>query len=143
MVACKTIGEYKRNQEKIKKFGLEEAKQLKAANKFQPTGDPRNTRTDKNSTKWSPAKVRRVATQNRRRQQQKTKGPTTPKDTTNCFKQSGTKKRPRKSKTSPGEVFEQRSMIVALQNCKIVRNTRPVDLLSNWTLTQFNNPTTM
>ena len=27
MVACKTIGEYRRNQEKIKKFCLEEAKQ--------------------------------------------------------------------------------------------------------------------
>ena len=29
MVACKTIGEYRRNQEKIKKFCLEEAKQAK------------------------------------------------------------------------------------------------------------------
>ena len=36
MVACKTIGEYRRNQEKIKKFCLEEAKQNTKNNKSAP-----------------------------------------------------------------------------------------------------------
>ena len=39
MVACKTVGEYKRNQEKIRKFCLDEAKKQKAAN--QPLGTKR------------------------------------------------------------------------------------------------------
>ena len=39
MVACKTISEHKRNQEKIRKFCLEEAKQLKAATNPQPIGE--------------------------------------------------------------------------------------------------------
>ena len=124
MVACKTIGENKRNQEKIKKFCLEEANQLKVANKVQPTVEPthnrtstRNTRSENKSTNWSAAKVRRVATQNQRKQQQqKTKSPTAPKNTTNWLKQGGAKRRPRTLKISPGEIFEQRSKLVALQN---------------------------
>ena len=47
MVACKTVGEYKRNQEKIRKFCLDEAKKQKAAN--QPLGTKR-TREAINST---------------------------------------------------------------------------------------------
>ena len=39
MVACKTVGEYKRNQENIRKFCLDEAKKQKAAN--QPLGTKR------------------------------------------------------------------------------------------------------
>ena len=39
MVACKTVGEYKRNQEKIRKFCLDEAKKQIAAN--QPLGTKR------------------------------------------------------------------------------------------------------
>ena len=37
MVTCKTIGEYRRNQEKIKKFCLEEAKQAKRISTTVPT----------------------------------------------------------------------------------------------------------
>ena len=47
MVACKTVGEYKRNQEKIRKFCLDEAKKQKDAN--QPLGTKR-TREAINST---------------------------------------------------------------------------------------------
>ena len=36
MVACKTIGEYRRNQEKIKKFFLKEAKQAKKSSTSAP-----------------------------------------------------------------------------------------------------------
>ena len=122
MVACKTVGKYKRNQEKIKKFCLEEAKQEKATKAAQPTGGHktqqtnfRNTRPRAQSTNWSPAKVRQVATQNQRKKQQKTKSPTTPKKQ-NRTKQSDSKKRPRTSKASPGETFEQRSKMMALQS---------------------------
>ena len=38
MVACKTVVEYKRNQEKIRKFCLEEARTAKLANKPLATG---------------------------------------------------------------------------------------------------------
>ena len=82
MVACKTVGEYKRNQEKNKEFCLEEAKQQKAGKAVQPIGEAkfhrpstRNTRPRTQLTNWSPAKVRRVATQNQLKQQQKTKKP--------------------------------------------------------------------
>ena len=88
MVACKTLGEYKQNQEKIKNFCLEKAKQLRAANKSHPTGEPthrpntKNARADNRTSNWSPAKVRKVAMQNQRKQQ-KMKNPVTPKNTTN------------------------------------------------------------
>ena len=70
MVACKTIGDYNWNQEKVKKFCLEEAKQQKKTGKaVQPIGEAkiyrpnsRNTRPRTPLTNWSPAKVRRVAT---------------------------------------------------------------------------------
>ena len=122
MVACKTVGEYKRNQEKIKKFCLEEAKQQKVTKATQPTGgcktqqsNSRNTRQRAQSTNWSPAKVRQVANQNQRKQQQKTKSPTTPKKQ-NLTKQSDSRKRPRTPKANPGETFEQRSKMMALQS---------------------------
>ena len=51
MVACKTVGEYKRNQEKIKKFCLEEAKQKK----IQERSAPINV----DNTKWTPENVRK------------------------------------------------------------------------------------
>ena len=51
MVACKTVSEYKRNQEKIKKFCLEEAKQQKATEI--------NPSTSKKKTNWTPEKVKR------------------------------------------------------------------------------------
>ena len=78
MVSCKTVGEYKRNQEKIRKFCLDEAKQLKAACKSQPVGETiqqqpntRNTKTGNNTINWSPAKVRKVVTHNQSQQQNK------------------------------------------------------------------------
>ena len=51
LVACKTVGEYKRNQEKIKKFCLEEAKQKKRS---EPTASATNRNTN-----WAPEKVRK------------------------------------------------------------------------------------
>ena len=122
MVACKTVGENKRNQEKIKKFCLEEAKQQKITKTTPPTGghkiqqrNPRNTRQRAQPTNWSPAKVRQVASQNQRKQQQKTKSPITTKKQ-NRAKQSDSKKRPRTPKANPGETFKQRSKMMALQS---------------------------
>ena len=87
MVACKTIGEYKGNQEEKRKFCLEEAKQLKAATNSQPIVETklqkpktRNLRTGKKVSKWSPDKVRKVSSQNQKHQRRK-KTPTTPKET--------------------------------------------------------------
>ena len=123
MVACETVGEHKRNQEKINKFCLEEAKQhKKTGNAVQPIGEAkihrpssRNTRPRTQPTNWSPAKVRRVATQNQLKQQQKTKSPATPKKQ-NRSKQSESKKRPRTPRSSPGKIIEQRSKLMALQS---------------------------
>ena len=120
MVACKTVGEYKRNQEKNKKFCLDEAKQLKTANKEQigetsQRASTRNNKPDKRISNWSPAKVRRTAAHNQKKQQ-KTKSPVNPKSTTNWLKQYRASKRPRSQKVSPGQIFEQRSKLVALQN---------------------------
>ena len=57
MVACKTVGDYKRNQEKIN-FCLEEAKQQK------PT-EPTSTLSKKN-TKWTPDEEKKVAIKNQK-----------------------------------------------------------------------------
>ena len=120
MVACKTVGEYKRNQEQFKKFCLEEVKQLKTANKehlgeTSKRASTRNNKPDKRISNWSPAKVRRTAAHNQKKQQ-KTKSPVTPKSTTNRLKQDKASKRSRSQKISPGQIFEQRSKLVALQN---------------------------
>ena len=93
MVACKTVGEYKRNKEKIRKFCLEEEKaaKLTARTSF-PQGPssshtqqqqstelkPKQTPTKKTTlnrkakveTKWSKEKLVKLATKNQRRQQE-------------------------------------------------------------------------
>ena len=45
MVACKTVGEYKRNQEKIRKFYLEEEKAAKATTRTSPLQGPSSSNT--------------------------------------------------------------------------------------------------
>ena len=112
MVACKTVGEYKRNQEKIKKFILEEAKQqTKTGKAVQPIGEAkihqpssRNTRPRTQLNNWSPAKVRRVATQNQLKQQQKTKSPSTPKN------QSGQSRADQRNDREPPSQVRERSL---------------------------------
>ena len=86
MLACKTVGENNRNQEKMRKFCLEEAKLPKAVSNSQPVGEPKqqkpitmNSRTRKKTTNWSLDKVRKVAAHNQKRQQQGSKTPKTPK----------------------------------------------------------------
>ena len=93
MVACKTVGEYKRNKEKIRKFCLEEEKaaKLTARTSF-PQGPssshtqhqqstepkPKQTTTKKTTLnrkakverKWSKEKLVKLATKNQRRQQE-------------------------------------------------------------------------
>ena len=71
MVACKTVGEYKRNQEKIKKFCLEEAKQKKI--------QEQSASINVDNTKWTPEKIRKTATKNQKRQQSTRRAPATPK----------------------------------------------------------------
>ena len=93
MVACKTVGEYKRNQEKIRKFYLEEEKTAKATTrtsslqgpsssntqiqqsaelkqKQTPTKKSTYNRKPKVETKWSKDKLVKLATKNQRRQQE-------------------------------------------------------------------------
>ena len=89
MVACKTVGEYKRNQEKIRKFCLEEAKAIKKAKPSNQRNSPRKTHPDKpvqqkpqqsqpkqrskTETKWTKDKLVKLATHNQSRQQSKSK----------------------------------------------------------------------
>ena len=61
MAACKTVGEYKRNQEKIRKFCLEEAKAIKKAQSSNQGNSPRKSHSDKpvqHIPQQSPAKQR-------------------------------------------------------------------------------------
>ena len=89
MVACKTIGDYKRNQEKIRKFCLEEAKAIEKAKPSNQRNSPRKTHPDKQvqqipqqcqpkqhpktETKWTKDKLVKLATHNQSRQQSKSK----------------------------------------------------------------------
>ena len=51
MVACKTVGDYKRNQEKIRKFSLEEAKAAKKAQSFSQGNSPGKGHSESAQTK--------------------------------------------------------------------------------------------
>ena len=89
MVACKTVGEYRRNQEKIRKFCLEEAKAIKKAKSSNQRNSPGKTHPDKpvqqipqqsqpklrskTETKWTKDKLVKLATHNPSRQQSKSK----------------------------------------------------------------------
>ena len=108
MVACKTVGEYKRNQEKIKKFCLEEAKQKKM---LEPTQS-----ASKMNTNWTPDQMKKVAIKNQKRQQTIRKTLVTPKKGTNSVKKKTSRKRTRTPKKSPGEEFSQGSRQAALQS---------------------------
>ena len=108
MVACKTAGEYKRNQEKIKKFCLEEAKQKKIQERSAPINE--------GNTKWTPEKIKKTATKNQKRQQSTRRAPTTPKRETIWGKKEVSRKRTRTPKKSPGEDFKLGSKQAALQS---------------------------
>ena len=108
MVACKTVGEYKRNQEKIKKFCLEEAKQKKI--------QEQSASINVDNTKWTPEKIRKTATKNQKRQQSTRRAPTTPKRETIWGKKEVSRKRTRTPKKSPGEDFKHGSKQAALQS---------------------------
>ena len=108
MVACKTVGEYKRNQEKIKKFCLEEAKQKKI--------QEQSASINVDNTKWTPEKIRKTATKNQKRQQSTRRAPTTPKRETIWGKKEVSRKRTRTPKKSPGEDFKLGSKQAALQS---------------------------
>ena len=107
MVACKTVGEYKRNQEKIKKFCLE-AKQKK----IQERPAPINV----DNTNWTTEKIRKTATKNEKRQQSTRRAPTTPKRETIWGKKEVSRKRTRTPKKFPGEDFKVGSKQAALQS---------------------------
>ena len=97
MVACKTVGKYKRNQEKIKIFCLEKAKQKKRS---EPTTSANNI-----NTKWTPEKMRKAAIKNQKRQQTTRRTVTTPKKEINWVKKETSCKRTRSPKKPPGEDF--------------------------------------
>ena len=65
MVACKTVGEYKRNQEKIRKFCLDEARNNASRNQ-QPNQGPSA------ESIWTKEKVKKLAQTNQQQQQQRT-----------------------------------------------------------------------
>ena len=73
MVACKTVGEYNRNREKIIKFCLEEARNNASRNQLKNQGQP----TESN---WTNEKVKKLAQANQQQQQRtaKRKAPATP-----------------------------------------------------------------
>ena len=62
MVACKTVGEYKRNQEKIRKFCLEEARNNTSRNQQQNQGPSAESI-------WTKEKVKKLAQTNQQQQQ--------------------------------------------------------------------------
>ena len=82
MVACKTVGEYKRNQEKIRKFCLEEARNNSTRNQQKNQGPS----TESN---WTNEKRKKLAQANQQKQQR------TPK-----WKASATPTPPRTPKTN-------------------------------------------
>ena len=108
MAACKTVGEYKRNQEKIKKFCLEEAKQKKMSEPTQSAA--------KMNTSWTLDKAKKAAINNQKRQQTTRKTLVTPKKGTNWVKKETSGKRTRTQKKSPGEEFSQGWKQAALQS---------------------------
>ena len=63
MVACKTVGEYKRNQEKIRKFCLEEARNNAKQQKSEMPGN----------SKWTHENIKQLAQSNQRQQQRGSK----------------------------------------------------------------------
>ena len=74
MVACKTVGEYKRKQEKIRKFCLEEARNNARQQKCEMPGN----------SKWTHEKIKQLAQSNQRQQQRGSKmKPTTSSPTAN------------------------------------------------------------
>ena len=108
MVACKTVGEYKRNQEKIKKVCLEEAKQKKI--------QEQSASINVDNTKWTPEKIKK--------RQQKTKNDNNrleghqqhQKEKPSGEKKEVSRKRTRAPKKSPGEDFKLGSKQAALQS---------------------------
>ena len=74
MVACKTVGEYKRNQEKIRKFCLEEARNNASSNQQQNQGPSAESI-------WTKEKVKKLAQANQQQQQRTPKKKSTTKAT--------------------------------------------------------------
>ena len=148
MVACKTVGEYKRNQEKIRKFSLEEkaalAKQQEANAKLTrvaplqpapiPQNQPRPSHSVINTQPLGHSKLVAMAKRNqqthkRQRAAKKTLSKPTHKQVRPqplTHKSPGSPKRPqwiknakaRLTKPSSSSVFDQKSKAAALQNSR-------------------------
>ena len=106
MVACKTVGEYKRNQEKIRKFCLEEARNNTSRNQQQNQGSS-------TESIWTKEKVKKLAQTNQQLQQrtQKRKAATKPTPP----RTPKTNKRKLSASKSPAQVsFNMRAQQAAL-----------------------------
>ena len=153
MVACKTVGEYKRNQEKIRKFCSEEkaalAKQQEAKAKqtgttpLQPAPTPQNqpgpSQNVINTQPLGHAELLAMAKRNQEAQKrQRTTKKTLTKQTQKQIrpqqskhKSPGSPKRPqwlknakaRLTKPSSSAIFDQKSKAAALQQCRESKNT--------------------
>ena len=106
MVACKTVGEYRRNQEKIRKFCLEEARNDATRNQQKNQGPS----TESN---WTNEKVKKLAQANQQQQQRTSKRKASAKPTPP--RTPKTNKRKLSAAKSPAQVsFNMRAQQAAL-----------------------------
>ena len=120
MVACETVGEYKRNQEKIRKFCLDEAKKQKAAN--QPLGTKRtheaiNSTMDPAEPSSSTANINEVSgttkAKTRNKESTNTPGPSR-KSTSNKANTKQTKKNHTVTKNSNTRTIWSRDKLIQI-----------------------------
>ena len=118
MVACKTVGEYKRNQEKIRKFCLDEAKNQIAAN--QPQGTKRtheeiNSTMDPSEPSSSTANINEATgtTKTRNKESTNTPGPSR-KSTSNKANTKQTKKKHTVTKNSNTRTIWSRDKLIQI-----------------------------
>ena len=121
MVACKTVGEYKRNQVKIRKFCLEEARKNAKQQKSEMPGN----------SKWAHENIKQLAQSNQRLQQRGSKRkPTSSSPTANksAKRRTSTTKSPTltpaKKKTRQQPSFNTMTQQAAI-NYSPTRNKKP------------------
>ena len=167
MVACKTIGEYRRNQEKIKKFCLEEAKQAKKSStsapmRSHPTTNesqeiPGPSRTPSQTTTSAPKKTRSdIESSNKPKKRNFKKEPINTKwsrekviklATKNQREQQHSKgsKKPKNKQSTPVQSFNEKAKQAALKQ-SLTASTRRLpsatsDTDTNRSFLIFNTPT--
>ena len=137
MVACKTVGEYKRNQEKILKFCLDEAKKQIAAN--QPLGTKRthdaiNSTMDPSEPSSSTANINEATgttkAKTRNKESTNTPGPSR-KSTSNKVNTQQTKKKHTVTKNSNTRTILSRDKFIQIANRNKESKTTTIHNLKN------------